>query len=309
MDFLVGVLQATIRAGTPILLAATGSILVERSGVMNLGIEGIMLMGAIGGFATAITTSNLFLALLVAALMGAMLGLIHAWVSISLRVNQVVSGLAIAMLGGGISGIWGRGFIGRTAARFEPIPVPLLSEIPLLGPTLFRQDLLVYASLLLVIALWVFLFRTRGGMVLRSVGEAPDAADARGISVYGVRYLATVCGCAIVAIGGAYLSLAYTSMWIENMTAGRGWITVALVIFSTWDPLKALLGAYIFGGVTAIQLRLQTIGVNISSHILMMFPYLATLIVIVLFNSSERIRRRMGVPSQLGIPYSREDKS
>ena len=266
-------------------------------------------MGAIGGFATAITTSNLFLALLVAALMGAMLGLIHAWVSISLRVNQVVSGLAIAMLGGGISGIWGRGFIGRTAARFEPIPVPLLSEIPLLGPTLFRQDLLVYASLLLVIALWVFLFRTRGGMVLRSVGEAPDAADARGISVYGVRYLATVCGCAIVAIGGAYLSLAYTSMWIENMTAGRGWITVALVIFSTWDPLKALLGAYIFGGVTAIQLRLQTIGVNISSHILMMFPYLATLIVIVLFNSSERIRRRMGVPSQLGIPYSREDKS
>lgn len=309
MDMLTAIFEATVRAGTPLLFATLGSILVERAGVMNLGLEGYMLIGAISGFAVTFMTSNLYLGLLAAFCFGAFLGLLHAFLCINLKANQVVSGLAIAMIGTGISGVWGRNYIGQVSIQFSTIKIPLLSDIPVIGKAIFSQDILVYISILLVPLLWTFIFKTKYGMNIRAVGEAPDAADSKGLSVFKIRYLCTIFGTGITAVGGAYLSLAYTSMWIENMTAGRGWISIALVIFSAWNPLKALVGAYIFGGIMAFQLRMQTFGVTLSPHILMMFPYIATILVMVFFNSNDKLRKKMGIPSQLGIPYSREEKN
>lgn len=301
-------LQATVRAGTPLLFAVLGDIFTERSGVMNLGLEGLMLVGAISGFAVSYSTGNLFLAIIAAMIAGAVLGLVHAFFTVTLRINQVVSGLAITMLGTGISGLWGKGYIGVVAAQFKTLEIPFLSKIPFIGPVLFSHDILVYMSYLIVPLMWFYVYRTKPGMVLRAVGEAPAAADARGINVFMVRYFYTMLGGAITALGGAYLSLAYTSMWIENMTAGRGWIGIALVLFATWDPVKAMFGAYLFGGVTALGLRMQAAGTTISSHILMMFPYILT-VAVLFFTSTEKIKLKVGAPAALGVPYSREEKT
>ncbi len=308
VPFVVFTLQAAVRAGTPLLFAVLGDILTERSGVMNLGIEGLMLVGAISGFVASYSTGNLFLAIVVAMLAGATLGLVHAFFTISLRVNQIVSGLAITMLGAGISGLWGKGYVGVVAQRFTPLRIPLLSDIPYIGTIFFNHSLLVYISYICVPLLWLFVYKTKYGMTLRAVGEAPEAADSRGINVFAVRYFYTVLGCSITAIGGAYLSLAYNSMWIENMTAGRGWIAIALVLFATWDPVKALFGAYLFGGVTALGFRLQAIGADIPTDFLRMLPYLLTVVVLI-FTSTEKLRLRVGAPATLGIPYSREEKT
>ena len=307
MNFLTEILKAAVRSGTPLLYATLGEILTERSGVLNLGLEGLMLIGAISGFAVSYLTGNLFLALLAAFVFGALLAFVHAVFTVSLKVNQVVSGLAVAMLGTGISGFWGRSFVGKTATQFYPIKIPLLAQIPIIGPSFFSQDILVYISYLLIPFLGFWLYKTKYGLSLRSVGEKPAAADARGINVSLVRYVYTIIGGAIVSIGGAYLSLAYTSMWVENMAAGRGWIAIALVIFATWDPYKALLGAYLFGGIASLQLRMQAWGVTMPSHIMMMFPYIATLIVLI-FTSSEKLKMKLGAPTALGEPYSREDR-
>lgn len=307
-SIIITTLQATVRAGTPLLFAVLGDIFTERSGVMNLGLEGMMLVGAISGFVVSYHTNNLLLAVLAAMIAGAVLGLVHAFFTITLRINQVVSGLAITMLGTGISGLWGKNYIGVVAKQFQVIELPVLSKIPYVGDILFSHDLLVYVSYILVPIMWFYIYKTKPGMILRAVGEAPDAADARGINVFAIRYLYTIFGASITAIGGAYLSLAYTSMWIENMTAGRGWIAIALVLFATWDPAKALLGAYLFGGVTALGLRMQALGTTISSHILMMFPYLLTVAVLV-FTSTEKMKVKVGAPAALGVPYSREEKS
>ncbi len=308
LSFIVATLHATVRAGTPLLFAVLGTIFTERSGIMNLGLEGIMLIGAIGGFVVSYNTSNLLLAILVAMIAGAILGLIHAFFTVTLKINQIVSGLAITMLGSGISGLWGKDYIGVVAERFETISIPLLSDIPVIGRILFQHDLLVYISLLAVPLMWFFIYKTRGGMTLRAVGESPEAADARGINVFFTRYLYTIIGGSITAIGGAYLSLAYNSMWIENMTAGRGWIAIALVLFATWDPYKALLGAYLFGGITALGLRMQAVGTHISPDFLKMLPYLLT-IVVLFFTSTDTLKRKVGAPASLGIPYSREDRT
>ncbi|MFA7427074.1 ABC transporter permease, partial [Mesotoga sp.] len=240
-SFILSTLSATVRAGTPLLFAVLGTIFTERSGVMNLGLEGFMLIGAIGGFVASYQTSSLLAAILVAMLAGAILGLVHAFFTVTLRVNQIVSGLAITMLGTGLSGLWGKDYIGVIARRFEPIKIPVLSEVPYIGQILFNHDLLVYISFIMVPLMWLFIYKTRPGLTLRAVGESPDAADAKGINVFAVRYFYTILGGSITAIGGAYLSLAYNSMWIENMTAGRGWIAIALVLFATWDPAKALI--------------------------------------------------------------------
>ena len=310
MEMFTNILAAAVRSGTPLLFATLGEIITERSGVLNLGLEGLMLIGAITGFATSYATKNVYLAFLMALIVGGLFALIHAFMSITLRVNQVVSGLALTMLGMGISGMIGKGYIGYVAPRFSEIPIPGLHKIPVIGKAFFNHDPLVYLSYILTIFLFYFLFKTKPGMVLRAVGEEPSAADSRGINVFLVRYLATVIGGALTAAGGAYLSLAYTSMWIENMTAGRGWIAIALVIFSAWEPFKAMLGSYLFGGIIATQLRLQATGkVTISANILMMLPYIATLLAMVLFSSSERFRKRIGAPSSLGFPYSREEKT
>ena len=305
-----GLLGASIRYGTPLLFATVGEIITERAGVLNLGLEGLMLMGAFTGFVTAYSTGNLWLAFFLAMVVGALFALIHAFMSITLKVNQVVSGLALTMLGSGLSGILGRAYVGRPAVMFQPVAIPGLADIPVIGPAFFKQDPLVYVGYVLTFFLAWFIFKTKAGLTLRAVGEEPAAADARGINVFWVRYLATLVGGALTAAGGAYLSLAATSMWMENMTAGRGWIAIALVIFAAWDPIKAMLGSYLFGFIMSLQFRLQATGeVHVSANLLLMLPYLVTLISMILFSLSENFRKRIGAPSALGVPYSREEKT
>ena len=310
MEILASTVAAAVRSGTPLLYATLGEIITERSGVMNLGLEGLMLIGAITGFVGAYMFQNSFIALALALLVGAVLSSLHAFVVITLRANQVVSGLALTMLGTGVSGLVGRRYIGEVAVRFKEIKIPFLSDLPFLGKCVFSHDLLVYLSMALTVAIYVFLFKTKAGMALRAVGEEPSAADSRGINVFAVRYLATIIGGAITSVGGAYLSLAYTSMWIENMSAGRGWIAIALVIFSAWGPFKGMIGSYLFGGVMAVQLRLQAGGkVTVSSNLLMMLPYVITLVTMVLFSLSRKFRKGLGAPAALGTAYSREEKT
>ena len=305
-----GLLSASIRYGTPLLFATVGEIITERAGVLNLGLEGLMLMGAFTGFVTAYSTGNLWLAFFLSMIVGALFALIHAFMSITLRVNQVVSGLALTMLGSGLSGILGRAYVGRPAVMFQPVAIPGLADIPVIGPAFFKQDPLVYIGYVLTFFLAWFIFKTKAGLTLRAVGEEPAAADARGINVFWVRYLATLVGGGLTAAGGAYLSLAATSMWMENMSAGRGWIAIALVIFAAWDPIKAMLGSYLFGFIMSLQFRLQATGeVHVSANLLLMLPYLVTLISMVLFSLSENFRKRIGAPSALGVPYSREEKT
>ncbi len=307
---LTNILSAAVRSGTPLLYATLGEIITERAGVLNLGLEGLMLIGAITGFVVSYTTHSVALAFVVAMIMGALFALIHAFMSVTLRVNQVVSGLALTMLGAGISGMIGKAYVGQVAPRFREIAVPFLSRIPIIGPSFFNRDLLVYLTYIIVPIIFLVLFKTKVGLILRAVGEEPSAADSRGINVFLVRYLATVIGGALTAAGGAYLSLAYTSMWIENMSAGRGWIAIALVIFSAWEPFKAMLGSYLFGGVMAVQLRIQASGkVAVSANLLLMLPYIVTVVTMVLFSFSESFRKRIGAPSALGVPYSREEKT
>ncbi|MDI3472147.1 MAG: ral nucleoside transport system permease protein [Thermotogaceae bacterium] len=310
MEVFENILSAAIRSGTPLLFATLGEIITERSGVLNLGLEGLMLIGAIFGFMAAYIFQNIYLAFILAIIAGAVFSLIHAFMTITLKANQTVSGLALTMLGTGLSGMLGRNYIGKVAPKFLPIEIPFLSKIPLIGKVLFSHDVLVYISYILVIGIAYFIFKTKIGMNLRAVGEEPSAADSAGINVFLTRYLATITGGALTAAGGAYLSLAYTSMWIENMSAGRGWIAIALVIFSMWNPYRALIGSYLFGGIIAMQLRLQAEGkINISPNLLMMLPYLTTLIIMIIFSFNENFRKRMGAPSALGVPYSREEKT
>ncbi len=305
-----GLLSASIRYGTPLLFATVGEIITERAGVLNLGLEGLMLMGAFTGFVTAYSTGNLWLAFFLSMVVGALFALIHAFMSITLKVNQVVSGLALTMLGSGLSGILGRAYVGRPAVMFQPVAIPGLASIPIIGPAFFNQDPLVYIGYVLTFFLAWFIFKTKAGLTLRAVGEEPAAADARGINVFLVRYIATLVGGGLTAAGGAYLSLAATSMWMENMTAGRGWIAIALVIFAAWDPIKAMLGSYLFGFIMSLQFRLQATGeVHVSANLLLMLPYLVTLISMVLFSLNENFRKRIGAPSALGVPYSREEKT
>ena len=303
-----GLITASVRLGTPLLFATLGEIITERAGVLNLGLEGLMLVGALSGFATSYMTGNVWLAFIVALIAGGLFALIHAFMSITLRVNQVVSGLALTMLGSGISGVLGEAFVGKPAAKFNDIYIPGLSNIPVLG-AFFKMDALVYLGYILVPVLYIIIFKTKLGLTLRAVGEEPSAADSRGINVFLVRYIATVVGGALTAAGGAYLSLAATSMWIENMSAGRGWIAVALVIFSAWEPFKALVGSYLFGFVMSLQLRLQAMGVaHVSANILLMLPYLITVLTMILFSFNKNFRNRVGAPSALSVPYSREEK-
>ncbi len=305
--FLIPVLQAAVRSGTPILFATVGEIYAERSGILNLGVEGMMLVGALAGFAVANLTASPALAMILAMIAGGLMGMVHAFVCIGLRADQIVSGLALTLLGTGLTGFLGRAMVGKTAAGFPPILIPGLHEIPVLGPVLFSHDLLVYIGYILVPITWFVLYRTRLGLAIRSVGESPDASDASGVSVRGIRYGCTFFGGAMAGLGGAYLSLAYTTMWVEQMSGGRGWIALALVVFAGWNPMKALWGAYLFGGVDSLSLYLQAGGARVSAHILMMLPYIVT--ILVLWIATRRVvRARVGAPAALGLAYSREEK-
>jgi len=308
-DFsLVIILSATIVAGTPILFAALGEILCERSGILNLGVEGMMLVGAVAGFSTAVVSGSPWLGLLVSMMAGGTLSLIHGFLSITLRSSQVVSGLALTIFGAGLSGFLGKKYIGVSLpVSFARIDIPVLKDIPVLGPVFFTHDAMVYISFLLVPALWYYVKHTRYGLNLKAVGENPSAADAAGINVFLIQYLHVFMGGALAGMGGAYLSLAYAPSWLENMTAGRGWIAVALVIFAAWNPLKALVGAYIFGGLDILGFRLQTLGIMIPSFFLKMLPYIFTVAVLII-STSRRSKCVWSGPGALTRPYHREDR-
>jgi len=300
-------LDATVRAGTPILFATLGAIINERAGIINLGIEGLMLIGALAGFSGTYLSGSLLVGVLAAFCVTFIAGSIHAFITVQLRGNQIVSGLALTMFGVGITALFGKGMVGQTIIGFERIAIPGLSQLPIIGKAFFNQNILIYFSFLLVFLIWFFFYRTRWGLGVRSVGENPAAADTCGFSVSKYRFLAVTVGSGLVGIGGAYLSLASTPMWIENMTAGRGWIAVALVIFAGWSSPKAMLGAYLFGGITAMQLRFQAMGTTVSVHILQMLPYFFTILVLVI--STLRLQKGASQqPEGLGLPYDREDR-
>lgn len=303
----ISILAAAVTAGTPILYAALGELITERAGILNLGVEGIMLVGAVAGFIAAVSTNNSWLGLGGAMLAGGAVALIHAFLCITLRANQVVSGLALTLFGAGLSGFLGKAYIGiPVPAPFSVQPLGFLADIPVLGPVLFQHNVLVYVSYLLVPLVWLFLYYTRPGLYLRALGENPGAADALGIKVFWLRYIYTIAGGMLCGAAGAYLSLAYAPSWLENMTAGRGWIAVALVIFALWNPWRALAGSYLFGGVDALGFHLQVMGFSVSVFFLNMLPYLFTIAVLVLV----MIRQggRLTAPAALGLPYDREER-
>ncbi|MBO8180468.1 MAG: ABC transporter permease [Archaeoglobus sp.] len=306
IGFLASLLASSIRAGTPLLYATLGEIITERSGVLNLGLEGIMITGAFTGFAVSLATGNPWLGVLCGGLAGMLLALVHAFFSITLKANQSITGLMLVLLGLGITGFLGRNYIGEVAFYLDPVKIPILSDIPLIGQVLFNQDPLAYLALILAAILWFILFRTRYGLEIIAAGEKPEAADSMGVNVDKVRYISTLFGGLLVGIGGAYLSLAYAKLWTEGMTAGRGWICLALVIFSGWMPQRAILGAYLFGGLDVLSFKLQATGVGISYHLMKMVPYVVT--IVVLLFSVIRKRAAFGAPAALGIPYVRGRK-
>ncbi len=303
----VAILQAAVRAGTPILFVCIGEIYAERAGVLNVGLEGMMLVGAIAGFTAGFTAGNPVVGVIVAAIAGAAFSLIHAFVTVTLRADQIVSGLTLTILGTGISGFFGKAMIGQVGPGFDKFALPGLAKIPVLGTVFFQQDAMVYLSYVLVPIAWWVMYKTHLGLSIRSVGESPGTADSLGVSVTRIRYGCVLFGGAMAGLGGAYLSLAYTTMWIEQMSGGRGWITLALVIFAGWNPARAVLGAYLFGGADALQLRIQAVGLDVPTYFLMMLPYVLTIAILVLASRAS-LKRRIGAPAALGIPYSREER-
>jgi simple sugar transport system permease protein len=315
VDLLVSILTVTVQAGTSLVFATVGEIFTERSGILNLGLEGIMIMGAVTAFAGVFHSQSLIVGLLVAMLIGAFMAAIHAFLTISLRTDQVVTGLALTLFGGGLAsflgqrlGPGGKPLVGEVGPKFTKVGLPLLSRIPYLGEALFTQDPLVYVMYLLVPLAWYYIYKTRPGLHLRAVGESPATADAMGINVSRTRYAYTIFGGMLIGLGGAHLSLAYTPGWTENLTGGRGWIAIALVIFATWDPLRAVVGAVLFGGVNAVQFRLQAAGTTIPAAFLGMMPYLFTIVVLVVITWWEAFSKRVGAPAALGLPYVREER-
>ena len=286
-------------ASTPILLASIGELVVEKSGVLNLGVEGMMIIGAICGFAAAVLTGSPMFGFLCAAFGGAAVSLIFAVLTQYFLSNQVATGLALTLFGLGLSAMLGQSYVGIKPPTTYKLELPLISDIPVLGPVLFSHDFTVYAALALVFGVWWFLKYTRGGLILRAVGESHDAAHALGYKVVRVRSLAIMFGGACAGLGGAALSLVRVPQWTEGMTAGSGWIALAIVVFASWKPERVLLGAYLFGGVTILQLNLQAAGISIPVEYLSMSPYLITIIVLVAM-SANRAKSALNAPAALG---------
>ena len=276
----------------------------------------MMIMGAVTGFAAAFHTESVAAGVLTAMVVGGAMAFVHAFLTITLLAEQVVSGLALTLLGSGLAsflgqrlGPGGMPLVGQIGPRFGRIAIPFLSELPLLGPSVYKRDILSYVMYLFVPVAWYFMYRTRPGLHLRAIGESPQTADAMGVNVFALRYLYTVVGGMLVGLGGAHLSLSYTPGWTENITGGRGWIVIALVIFATWNPVRAVLGALLFGSVNAIQFRLQASGTTIPASLLNMLPYILTIAVLVLITWAEAFRKRVGAPASLGLPYVREERT
>lgn len=281
VEHLIPFLASTAGAATPLILAATGELICERSGVLNLGVEGMMLVGAVTGFGVTLATGQASLGLLAAMAAGMATALIFAFLVLTLQTNQVATGLALTLFGVGLSAFAGRGFVGQTVDPLPHLAFAPLSDIPFFGPLLFRFDALVYGSLLIVLVAGWVLARTRLGLLIRAVGESPRNAHAIGHPVIALRYATVLFGGALAGLAGAYLSQALTPMWVEGMAAGRGWIALALVVFATWKPRGVIYGAYLFGGVTVLQFHGQGFGLDVPSEFLSMLPYLATIAVLV----------------------------
>ena len=301
MTTVIPILTSTVVAATPLIYAALGELVTERAGVLNLGVEGMMLVGALTAFAVGATTGNLPLAYFAAMGAAVLLSAVFAFLTLTLQANQVATGLALTLFGLGLSAFAGRGFTGLPITGLKSIAIPWLSQWPVLGP-LFHLDVPVCGSILLFVAIDVFLKRTRAGLRLRAVGESPDVAHSLGQPVIRIRYLAVMFGGAMSGIAGAYLSTAVTPMWVEGMSAGRGWIALALVVFATWKPVRVLVGAYLFGGVTVLQLYAQGFGLQIPSEFFSMLPYAATIIVLVLICRDPRTIR-LSQPVSLGRSF------
>ncbi|MEM9331406.1 MAG: ABC transporter permease [Pseudomonadota bacterium] len=299
MGFAEAVILTIIGAATPLLIASLGELVTERAGVLNLGVEGMMIMGAISGFAFAYMSGNPYVGVLGAIITGSLFSLLFAFLVITMVSNQVATGLSLTILGLGISGLWGEAFVGIPGVKLQPIIIPILSEIPFVGRILFSQDIIFYTSIVLLIGINWFLFKTRAGLTLRAVGDNHNSAHALGVSVVRTRYLATMFGGACSGLAGAFMSLVYTTQWIENMTAGRGWIALALVVFASWRPNRLLIGAYLFGAVGIAQLHIQALGFKIPSQFLSALPYLATILVLVIISQNRRLTM-INTPASLG---------
>ena len=302
MDNLVLILAAAIAAGTPLVFAALGELVTEKSGVLNLGVEGMMLVGAIAAFATASVSGSLVIGIFAGMLAGALMSFVFAVLTLNLMANQVASGLALTLFGVGLSAFVGKPFESVSLPHYGPLEIPYLSQIPVVGTILFKQHALVYVSWALFAGVSWFLYKSRAGLVLRSIGESPESAHAIGYPVIRIRYLATLFGGAMAGLAGAHLSEFYAPMWAEGMVAGRGWIALALVVFATWRPARLLLGAYVFGAIAILQLYIQAWGWPVPSQFLTMLPYLATIAVLVLI-SSDRAKVSLNAPACLGKPF------
>lgn len=302
MESYVLLVAATLNAGTVLALAALGLLVNEKSGIVNLGAEGTMLCAAIAGFATVVHTGNDWLGFAAGMGAGAILAAAFGVLVIWLNTNQYATGLALSLFGAGFSAFAGIKYVQEKLPERPHFDIPFLADIPLVGPALFRQHPMVYVAIALVIALVWFLDRSRAGLVLRSVGESPASAHALGYPVRWIRFAAVVTGGALCGLAGAYLSVIYTPLWVEGMVAGKGWIALALTTFGTWRPLRVLLGAYLFGGVTMLQFHLQGTGVDIASQFLTMLPYVATIVVLALI-SRNPVWIRINMPASLGKPF------
>ncbi|WP_423243573.1 ABC transporter permease [Clostridium thermarum] len=312
IDWMVALLAAAVVSGTPILFATLGEIIIEKVGHLNLGVEGLMLMGAVVGFTVGLNTSSPVLAVLAAMVIGAVGGLIYAFLTVTLRANHTVTGLTLTTFGTGLSSFMGKKLVGQTTPEviktfFNEYPIPLLSKIPVLGRVFFNHDIFVYAGYLTAIAVGIYLYKTSKGLNLRAIGENPGCADAASVNISLYKYVHILAGCALCAIGGAYLSLVYIDTYQENVVMGRGWIAIALVIFAAWNPYKALIGAYLFGGLGILGFRLQSAGMHgISQSLVDMLPYLVTIVILVMVSMKKS--KKNSPPKALGIAYFREER-
>lgn len=308
---MISFLSAAVVQGVPLLFATLGELLHEKAGHLNLGVEGLMFMGAIIGFTVGLHTQNPFIAILAALVAGGAGSLIDAILTVSLKANQNVTGLTLTIFGTGFASFKGQAVMGSVCppaitAFFRPKAIPLLSDIPGIGPILFDQNIMVYLGYITVIVLSIYLYKTKMGLNLRAVGESAAAADASGINVNLYKYVHIIVGGALCGLGGAYMSLVTVPIWQDNIIAGRGWIAVALVIFATWNPTKAWFCSILFGGLSILGLRLQSIGMGVSQYLIDMVPYLATIIIIII--STRKNKKESLPPADLGLSYFREDR-
>jgi len=302
MGMLEAILLTVITAATPLVLASIGELVTERTGVLNLGVEGMMVMGAALAFSATQLTGSPYLGILAGIAGGALFSLLFGFLTLTLVANQVATGLALTILGLGVSGQIGEPYAGMSGAKLQPIEIPVLAEIPFIGPLLFRQDIIFYLSIAIVAGVNWFLLRTRAGLKVRAIGDNHASAHALGIHVIRTRYLAVMFGGACAGLAGAQLSLVYTPQWVENMSAGRGWIALALVVFASWRPWRVLLGGYLFGAVSISQLHAQAFGIGIPSQFLSALPYAATVVVLILISHNRRTTL-INTPASLGKPF------